>query len=215
MPYPQTADKSAVETAIDNAKESCESGTTGECAAAWDEVICLPLLIHSPVRIASSSAVHLFCRDADCLSQRLRSHDPVHDHLTVTACERMLPLALRPCCLVLFQSDQRALTSLGVRRPQVEELSADVAHRKQAKVRASIITHQSFVTWLAPYAVESRGGSPCQARKAAPTCHALCKCSACFLTLSAHDGTLIYMSRGAGRQRRPSGCVLRGQPGRG
>ena len=35
---PQTTDKSAVETAIDNAKERCESGTTGECAAAWDEV---------------------------------------------------------------------------------------------------------------------------------------------------------------------------------
>jgi hypothetical protein len=34
----QTTDKSAVETAIDNAKEQCESGTTGECAAAWDEV---------------------------------------------------------------------------------------------------------------------------------------------------------------------------------
>lgn len=34
----QTTDKSAVETAIESAKESCESGTTGECAAAWDEV---------------------------------------------------------------------------------------------------------------------------------------------------------------------------------
>ena len=34
----EPASKSAVETAIDNAKETCESGSTGECAAAWDEV---------------------------------------------------------------------------------------------------------------------------------------------------------------------------------
>ncbi|KAK9863317.1 hypothetical protein WJX84_004916 [Apatococcus fuscideae] len=30
--------KSAVETAIENAKNTCESGSVGECAAAWDEV---------------------------------------------------------------------------------------------------------------------------------------------------------------------------------
>ncbi len=53
-----------METAIDNAKESCESGTTGECAAAWDEVISQPLLIHLPVLNTSSSAVYLVCRDA-------------------------------------------------------------------------------------------------------------------------------------------------------
>ena len=43
----QTTDKSAVETAIDNAKEQCESGSTGECAAAWDEVMTIvtPVLL--------------------------------------------------------------------------------------------------------------------------------------------------------------------------
>ena len=30
--------KTAVETAIEQAKETCDSGTTQECAAAWDEV---------------------------------------------------------------------------------------------------------------------------------------------------------------------------------
>ena len=35
----QTAEeKSAIETAIDAAKETCESGTAGACATAWDEV---------------------------------------------------------------------------------------------------------------------------------------------------------------------------------
>ncbi len=27
-----------METAIDNAKETCEGGSTGECANAWDDV---------------------------------------------------------------------------------------------------------------------------------------------------------------------------------
>jgi len=31
-------EKSAIETAIDAAKETCESGTAGACATAWDEV---------------------------------------------------------------------------------------------------------------------------------------------------------------------------------
>ena len=31
-------DKSAVEKAIENAKETCEQGNVGACAAAWDEV---------------------------------------------------------------------------------------------------------------------------------------------------------------------------------
>lgn len=30
--------KSAIETAIDSAKETCESGSAGACATAWDEV---------------------------------------------------------------------------------------------------------------------------------------------------------------------------------
>ena len=35
----QTKDqKSAIETAIDSAKETCESGSAGACATAWDEV---------------------------------------------------------------------------------------------------------------------------------------------------------------------------------
>ena len=34
----QSADKSAVEKAIENAKETCEQGNVGACAAAWDEV---------------------------------------------------------------------------------------------------------------------------------------------------------------------------------
>eukprot|EP00208_Stichococcus_sp_RCC1054_P001789 CAMPEP_0206135530 /NCGR_PEP_ID=MMETSP1473-20131121/805_1 /ASSEMBLY_ACC=CAM_ASM_001109 /TAXON_ID=1461547 /ORGANISM="Stichococcus sp, Strain RCC1054" /LENGTH=116 /DNA_ID=CAMNT_0053527445 /DNA_START=65 /DNA_END=415 /DNA_ORIENTATION=+ len=33
-----TTDKSAVETAIDNARETCEGGSAGECANAWDDV---------------------------------------------------------------------------------------------------------------------------------------------------------------------------------
>lgn len=32
------ADKSAVEKAIEAAKETCEQGNVGACAAAWDEV---------------------------------------------------------------------------------------------------------------------------------------------------------------------------------
>ena len=32
------AEKSAVEKAIENAKETCEQGNVGACAAAWDEV---------------------------------------------------------------------------------------------------------------------------------------------------------------------------------
>lgn len=37
--YVQSAEeKSAIETAIDAAKETCESGTAGACATAWDEV---------------------------------------------------------------------------------------------------------------------------------------------------------------------------------
>jgi len=36
---PAVADKkSPVETAIDSARDTCESGSAGECAAAWDEV---------------------------------------------------------------------------------------------------------------------------------------------------------------------------------
>jgi hypothetical protein len=31
-------DKAAVETAIKEAEEKCASGTSGECAAAWDNV---------------------------------------------------------------------------------------------------------------------------------------------------------------------------------
>lgn len=31
-------EKSALETAIDNARETCEGGPTGECANAWDDV---------------------------------------------------------------------------------------------------------------------------------------------------------------------------------
>ena len=31
-------EKSALETAIDNARETCEGGATGECANAWDDV---------------------------------------------------------------------------------------------------------------------------------------------------------------------------------
>ena len=34
----QTQEKSAVERAIQEAKETCDSGSTNECAAAWDEV---------------------------------------------------------------------------------------------------------------------------------------------------------------------------------
>ncbi|KAL0052074.1 hypothetical protein WJX82_007473 [Trebouxia sp. C0006] len=30
--------KSAIETAIESAKETCESGSAGACATAWDEV---------------------------------------------------------------------------------------------------------------------------------------------------------------------------------
>ena len=33
--------KSAIETAIDSAKETCESGSAGACATAWDEVCSL------------------------------------------------------------------------------------------------------------------------------------------------------------------------------
>jgi CP12 domain len=29
-----------VETAIEEAKETCDTGSTGECAAAWDTVVC-------------------------------------------------------------------------------------------------------------------------------------------------------------------------------
>ena len=34
----QQETKSPVETAIEQAKSTCDSGTTQECAAAWDEV---------------------------------------------------------------------------------------------------------------------------------------------------------------------------------
>ena len=30
--------KSAIETAIESAQETCESGSAGACATAWDEV---------------------------------------------------------------------------------------------------------------------------------------------------------------------------------
>lgn len=50
----QTAEeKSAIETAIDAAKETCESGTAGACATAWDEVrkqridSCSPGVVHA------------------------------------------------------------------------------------------------------------------------------------------------------------------------
>lgn len=39
----QATDKSAVEKAIENAKETCEQGNVGACAAAWDEVRLLRL----------------------------------------------------------------------------------------------------------------------------------------------------------------------------
>lgn len=37
---PGSQDKAAVETAIKEAEDKCASGTSGECAAAWDNVSC-------------------------------------------------------------------------------------------------------------------------------------------------------------------------------
>lgn len=38
FPVQTKEQKSAIETAIDSAKETCESGSAGACATAWDEV---------------------------------------------------------------------------------------------------------------------------------------------------------------------------------
>lgn len=37
-PFGVLQDKAAVETAIKEAEDKCATGTTGECAAAWDNV---------------------------------------------------------------------------------------------------------------------------------------------------------------------------------
>ena len=61
--WPQTDAKSAVETAIEGAKESCESGTTGECAAAWDEVFSPPPLFPIQKQHQQYSAPYEVCRN--------------------------------------------------------------------------------------------------------------------------------------------------------
>jgi CP12 domain len=58
----QTSEKSPVETAIDNAKETCESGSTGECAAAWDEVEELSAdVAHKKLNKGSSDPLEQYC----------------------------------------------------------------------------------------------------------------------------------------------------------
>jgi hypothetical protein len=60
----QTSERSPVETAIDNAKETCESGTTGECAAAWDEVEELSATAaDKKLQKGSSDPLEEFCED--------------------------------------------------------------------------------------------------------------------------------------------------------
>ncbi|KAK9812842.1 hypothetical protein WJX72_004614 [[Myrmecia] bisecta] len=57
-------DKSAVETAIESAKETCEQGTTGECAAAWDEVEELSAsAADKKAAAASSDPLEQYCDD--------------------------------------------------------------------------------------------------------------------------------------------------------
>eukprot|EP00878_Enallax_costatus_P026270 GHUV01028170.1.p1 GENE.GHUV01028170.1~~GHUV01028170.1.p1 ORF type:complete len:105 (+),score=26.79 GHUV01028170.1:83-397(+) len=55
----------AVETAIKEAEEKCASGTTGECAAAWDNVEEISATIsHKKVTdAASSDPLEQFCGD--------------------------------------------------------------------------------------------------------------------------------------------------------
>lgn len=59
-----TPDKAAVETAIKEAEEKCASGTSGECAAAWDNVEEISAAIsHSKADTKSSDPLEQFCDD--------------------------------------------------------------------------------------------------------------------------------------------------------
>jgi len=60
-----TPDKAAVETAIKEAEEKCASGSTGECAAAWDNVEEISATIaHKKVAEAESNdPLEKFCDD--------------------------------------------------------------------------------------------------------------------------------------------------------
>lgn len=131
----------AVETAIKGAEEACKDGSTGECAAAWDEVRWHAL--HNLSRVSSLCAPRLVVW---CI-------EPVACHIAGVRAPTLVPGVLRAlggdhaptfvvvavCLLSRLRVPVRhVLTCLGSRSStKVEEISAAIAHKKAAKAAES------------------------------------------------------------------------------
>eukprot|EP00884_Botryococcus_braunii_P015343 jgi/Botrbrau1/2492/Bobra.0226s0049.2 len=55
--------KTAIESAVEEAKKACEEGTTGECAAAWDSVEEISAAVSHKKAAGSSDPLEKYCDD--------------------------------------------------------------------------------------------------------------------------------------------------------